>query len=430
MIEPGGGDPVRVLLVDDEQNVLKALRRLLMDEDWEVLTANSGREGLDLLQEVANVGVIVSDQKMPEMTGVEFLARARKAAPYAMKIMLTGYADINATVDAINKGHAHRFMTKPWNDEELLEVIRSAVNTYRMILENVRAEEEQKAERERLRTLCSEQKRRIEALEGEVKARRLGPLLAVVGLLESREGVEAGHARSVAELSEELAREMGLSGEEVERIGLAARLHDVGKIGMSDIALMKDPVDMNEEERDDYRLHPIRGERVVEAMGDAGKEVGRIIRHHHEAYDGSGFPDRLKGEEIPLGSRIVALADYVARARAVSRKEEDAGRVLLQVEGEMGKRFDPALHPYLGFVLGRRDEGERQGRATRVRELFPSDLEVGMIVAQDIRAASGVLLLRRGTMIDRAKLEALRQFYRQGASNRGIFVYASMEGRG
>lgn len=121
---------IKVLFVDNEENILTSLRRLTMNEDFEILLANSAAEALDLLKGAENVALIVSDQRMPDMTGVEFLAKARNAAPDALRIILTGYADINATIDAINIGGAYRYLSKPWADEDMLEVLRDGVNKY------------------------------------------------------------------------------------------------------------------------------------------------------------------------------------------------------------------------------------------------------------------------------------------------------------
>src|SRR5512143_3889480 len=111
MVEPA---EVKVLFVDDELNILRSLERLFMDEAFTVTTAGSGEEGLSLLRDDPAFGLIVSDQRMPGMNGVEFLSRAREIAPEALRIVLTGYADLNATMDAINRGGAYRYITKPW----------------------------------------------------------------------------------------------------------------------------------------------------------------------------------------------------------------------------------------------------------------------------------------------------------------------------
>ncbi len=127
-----------VLFVDDEENILKSLQRLTMDEEFETETANSGEEGLKKLASLENVALIVSDQRMPGMNGAEFLAQSRQFAPEAMRMLLTGYSDISAAADAINKGGASRYLNKPWNDEDLLQTLQGAVETWRLGQENKR----------------------------------------------------------------------------------------------------------------------------------------------------------------------------------------------------------------------------------------------------------------------------------------------------
>jgi len=129
----------KILLVDDEPNITKALRRLLMQVDqYDILTAESGAEALDLLKENSDIGVIISDQRMPHMTGVEFLCTARELTPDAVRILLTGYADIQASIGAINQGAVFRYLTKPWDDDDLLQVVSEAVRNFQLIAENER----------------------------------------------------------------------------------------------------------------------------------------------------------------------------------------------------------------------------------------------------------------------------------------------------
>ena len=127
--------PNRILFVDDEENVLRSLKRLFMSEDYTVLTALSGPDGLAVLKEV-EVPVIVSDQRMPVMTGAEFLEKSRELSPDSVRIILTGYADVEAAIGAINRGGAYRYVSKPWNDNELLLVIKDAFDKYRLVKEN------------------------------------------------------------------------------------------------------------------------------------------------------------------------------------------------------------------------------------------------------------------------------------------------------
>ena len=120
-----------VLFVDDEQNILNAMKRIFIEDDIQILTNTSGHEALETLKN-NSVSVIVSDNLMPEMNGIEFLIKARVLAPDAVRIMLTGYADIQSAIDAINKGEVYKFINKPWDDDELRNVIFEAINRYRV----------------------------------------------------------------------------------------------------------------------------------------------------------------------------------------------------------------------------------------------------------------------------------------------------------
>jgi len=128
--------PVKVLFVDDERKILGSLRRLMLDEDVQVFTASSGEDGLEVLRNNPEIGVIVSDQRMPGLSGVSFLKQSRKIAPDAYRIVLSGYADMYAAMDAINQGGAWRYMTKPWNDDDMVGAIRQAAQQYQVESEN------------------------------------------------------------------------------------------------------------------------------------------------------------------------------------------------------------------------------------------------------------------------------------------------------
>ena len=131
-----------ILFVDDELNILKTLQRLFLDEEYDLHTANNGREALDLIDSGVQPTVIVSDQRMPEMSGAEFLARAKEKAPDSIRMVLTGYADINAAIKAINLGGIYRYIMKPWNDEDLKLTVRDAIDHFNLVLENRKLNDE------------------------------------------------------------------------------------------------------------------------------------------------------------------------------------------------------------------------------------------------------------------------------------------------
>lgn len=189
-----------VLFVDDEQSILNSLKRLLLDEDFGVLTAVGGQEALNLLANGERPAVIVSDQRMPGMDGAEFLAQAREISPESIRIMLTGYSDIGAAVDAVNRGGISRYITKPWNDEELKHVIREAYEQYGLIQENHRLTAElQKKNRlleelnasleQKVQERTRELQRKIKELEGRDRIQQ--HLLTLTSLEEALHEVVA-----------------------------------------------------------------------------------------------------------------------------------------------------------------------------------------------------------------------------------------------
>jgi len=172
------GAPIRVLFVDDEGNILRSIKRLFMEESYEVLTTNSGEKALELLKDGQDIGLIVSDQRMPGMLGVDLLKQASEISPDTLRIILTGYTDINAAIDAINKGGAYQYITKPWKDDELIQIVRDAVYRYSLIRENKRLTEIVKRQNEELKQWNDQlqyrvQEQTIEIRESEQKFRKL-----------------------------------------------------------------------------------------------------------------------------------------------------------------------------------------------------------------------------------------------------------------
>jgi len=149
-------DEIRILCVDDERSVLKALRRIFLDEDWEILSAGSAEEGLEILRTVSPVQIIISDYRMPGMTGVDFFREVYTEWPDTIRIVLSGYADTAAIVGAINEGHIYKFIPKPWNDDELRTTIRNAIETWSLKSQNRELSDELKRHAEELERLNEE----------------------------------------------------------------------------------------------------------------------------------------------------------------------------------------------------------------------------------------------------------------------------------
>jgi len=430
-----------VLFVDDEENILKALQRLTMDEEFDTEIASSGDAGLQKLATLSNVALIVSDQRMPGMNGADFLQQSQQLAPDAIRMLLTGYSDISAAADAINKGGASRYLNKPWNDDDLLETLKAAVETWRLLHENRRLQAIVQAQNEEMKQWNENLKNRVlqqttairkkaddlnEALI-QLKQNYSGIINAFSGLVELRGQKAQQHARNVMELAVAAAREYGLMPEELETIRTAALLHDIGEIGMPDNVLEKSQDYMTQDELRVYSQHPVRGQMAIDSIAEL-RPAGVLIRHHHEYFNGTGFPDHLKEDQIPIGARILAYADQLDRA--VASGGDTAEQALARIELGLSIKLDPGLQRvfrkiarYAYFTMPEIDPN-----ATVELELKPEELRPGMILTKDLISGTGMMLLNKGVTLDTVKVEAIQRYYQLDPPLHGVF--ALVHGKG
>jgi response regulator RpfG family c-di-GMP phosphodiesterase len=354
-----------VLFVDDEVNILKALQRLLRSEDMNVLSASRGEEALSMLEQ-HDVQVVVSDQRMPEMCGVDLLSRVRERRPDVVRMMLTGYTEMDVAVDAINRGEIYRLITKPWNDDELKATIRQAFDHADL-----------KAEIKRLNQVTREQNFKLQDmnrnLEGKVRNRtkQLGAkhqelrdayvqtIGALANAVDAKDTYTRGHSERVGVYASKIARELGHKKEFIERVYISGLLHDVGKIGVRDSVITK-PDRLNKEEYEEIKQHPEIGARILEPV-DFLADVGPGVRPPHQWVDGSerGDPTRQRGEMIPLPSRMILVADTVEAMTSDRpyRKALPLEAVLSELNKYSGTQFDPTcVQAFLRLI-------EREGEA-------------------------------------------------------------------
>ncbi|OGU06588.1 MAG: phosphohydrolase [Geobacteraceae bacterium GWC2_58_44] len=430
--------PYKVLLVDDEENIVRSITRLLLEEelDLDVMSATSGAQGLEALGKHPDVALILSDQRMPGMSGAEFLQKAREIAPDAVRMVLTGYADMAATMDAINKGGTSRYLTKPWDDNVLRRTIVEGVEQYRLVQENrsltARVEEQNRELAEwnaGLKGRVLEQTSTIRRQNQELQERNrlIGDsfrhtILAFSRLIELHSSRLQEHTRNVTELAVQGARALGLGAQQIETVRTAALLHDVGVIGIASEILDKRMEGMPREELDIFLQHAVRGQTAVDAVQEL-REAGLLIRHHHEQYDGRGFPDRISGQAIPLGARIIAFADYVDRELEEQRGEVAVTAVLAKAARELGTKLDPALYAVLEPHIRALYIPARSRRAEAAeKELRPKQLLEGMTITRNLYSGSGLLLWTKGTVLDAAKIMTVVRHYNIDPPQGGVYV--------
>ena len=430
--------PCKVLLVDDEENILRAITRLLMGEegDLEVLSATSGAQGLETLKANSGVALILSDQRMPGMSGSEFLQQAREIAPDAIRMVLTGYADMTATIDAINMGGASRYISKPWDDDMLRRTILEGVEQYRLLQENRRLTalvERQNAElaqwNDGLKGRVMDQTGTIRRQNEELKSRNLQiseafrhTIFAFSRLIALHSSCLQEHTGNVTELSVGVAKDLGLQPDQIETVRTAALLHDIGVIGIAPEILETRVSAMSREELDIFLQHTVRGQSAVDEVNEL-REAGLLIRHHHERYSGQGFPDGLAGDNIPLGSRIIAFADWVDREFENRRGETAVRSVLDKAANDLGRLLDPDLLPLLEpHIRALYTPARSQQTEDAEKELRPNQLLAGMLVSRNWYSGAGVLVLAKGTLLDSDNIAAVARQYSIAPIAGGIHV--------
>jgi len=340
-----------VLFVDDEVNILKALQRLLRHEEMNVLATERAGDALEIVAREP-VQVVVTDQRMPEMSGVDLLSKVRERQPDVVRMLLTGYTEIDVAVDAINRGQIYRLVTKPWNDDELRATIRQALDHWDLKNEIKRLNQVTREQNFRLQDMnrnleakVRERTKQLVAKHHELRRAYVQTVGALAEAVDAKDAYTRGHSERVGVYASKIAREMGFAKDFIERVYIAGLLHDVGKIGIRDAVITK-PERLTPEEYDEIRRHPEIGARILEPV-DFLREVAPCVRHHHEWYDGSsrGYPDRLRGDQIPLPSRIILVADTIEAMTSDRpyRRALPLDVVFTELTKYAGSQFDPMV---------------------------------------------------------------------------------------
>jgi response regulator RpfG family c-di-GMP phosphodiesterase len=421
-----------ILAVDDEEGILKALVRLFKSIDIELSTATSGAEALKMLQ-ASQYSLIISDQRMPGMTGVEFLHLSRDISPDSIRVLLTGYADINATVEAINSGAVRYYFNKPWDDNIFLSRIEESLKLYELTLNNKELLALTRQQNEQLKIFNTTLEDRVASQTREIKINRnailksfMQTIKALSTMVDLRFKDIGSHSQRIAAFAKQMLKGYTLGQKEYQDIIVAAFLHDIGKIGLPDKIVNKHSGEITKMDEEEIRKHSILGQSCVFSI-DGFEEIGTIIRHHHENYDGSGYPDAIREYNIPLGSRIIRIADAFdkmafSKGYPSVRSINDASAHLVQYTESY---FDPTLVKKIieldiakGFLYGEKAE-------SYVSKVF--DLEPGMIVAADIHTGTGMFLLPKGAKLSSGMIKRIMKIDKADPIHVGVQVFAAAD---
>lgn len=307
-----------ILLVDDEVNNLQLLRRTLR-HDYNIITASNGKEALEIVEgKGKEIALIVSDQKMPEMEGTEFLKRVAGDYPDIVKILLTGHLDVDAIVDSINDCHLYQYIVKPFDPEELKLTIETGIQKFDLVNNKT-------------------------VILKDLRELFYKTIKLIASALDAKDPYTHGHSLRVTMYSLILAKNLNLDDTTLEEIETAGLLHDIGKIGIPQSILCK-PGKLTDDEFEVMKSHPAQAEKMLMGIKKL-TVISNWLRTHHEKWDGTGYPNGLKGEEIPISGRIIALADtYDAMTSTRSyRKALSHETAISEIKRCSGSQFDPVL---------------------------------------------------------------------------------------
>jgi len=288
----------RILIVDDEPMIRNILKTVVEAEGFKADLAQNGQEALNRLQESC-YQIVLTDMRMPVMDGLCLLQQVRAHYEDTPVIMITAVGDATSAIEALSSG-ACDYVIKPFNVSELRNKVLSALDRRRFILEN---KQYQSFLEQRVQEQTASLRDALESLEKTYSH----TLEALIFALDAREHETQKHSKRVTEYTLLIAREIGVPQEDLTDIERGALLHDIGKIGISDNILLK-PGKLTEPEWTEVRKHPEIGYHMLKGIDFLGKSV-QLVLQHHERFDGAGYPQKLKGEDILLGARIFAVVD-------------------------------------------------------------------------------------------------------------------------
>lgn len=409
MAEKDAPTPYSLLVVDDEQDILGALRRLFEElEHTTVHTAASSEEAARILKST-EVDVLLSDERMPGIKGHKLLEFAKEHYPETVRIVLTGYSDSEAMRAAVNRGEVYRYLFKPWDDDELLVTVENALRHARAERERQSVTEELRRVNAELEAQVQERTRELEAALSKLKEQHkdtestlhqtmlfLGSVMSIIDKGSARGSMR----KRTAQLASRIASKLEMSRGEVNLVVMASYFIGIGSVaaGKGSDAYMTDEGVLNTTALD-------TAEHLIESVLGF-HSLGNIVRHVAENFNGSGTPDGIAGEEIPMASRIVRFAIEYQHAKQVHHESD--GDVITRMKARAGTFYDPrVLESAESLIPDERDSD--------VRNINIKDIAAGMTLAEDVVLDNGIVFVASGTKLTNSIVSRIQQRLEQSS---------------
>lgn len=410
-----------ILCVDDEPGILKSLQRLFMGQPYQLEVAGSGLQALEVMQRI-RVQVIISDMRMPEMNGAEFLAKAAQLQPDCYRILMTGYADLASTVQAINLGKIHRYVQKPWNNQELQTLVDEGLEMYRLIRANKQLTAQVAKQNQELKALnhnleemvqhrTAQLKKTLTQLKALVQQTELdhkATLEVLYNIISNDPALSGEFALNVSQTCLTLGRQMGLERQQRQTLRQAGLFCELGKVGLPNTVKSTPFYKLSTVEKSQYLQHPQYAEDIL-APALHLAPVREAISQQYERFNGTGEPSHKVGTDISLNARVLAVARdfWMFVFQRLSQQSHSYDQALEQIRRQQGTWYDPEVVIALSTLVrtGIRIGSEQTHAGLNVAELLP-----GMRLQHNLYNNKKLLLLPKGSLLDAATIDSLRRY--------------------
>ena len=399
-----------ILFVDDEPNILKALKRAMYKMKLNMLFAESGAEALEILKE-NTVHVVVSDMKMPNMSGAQLLEQVAELYPDTFRIVLTGHSDFDTTIQAVNQGKIHRFMQKPWDNRELADSISEGFERVKLKLDNQRLQlltQKQnhllKEVNQDLETVVVKRTKQIRAALAKIEAKNQALEKVLFNVVSINPSIDGKFAIEVSDLTGLLARKLHVDKAEIKRAQYAAMICEIGLLGLSPEDYDTPFEQMTFEQQSTY-LSQTKQAALILAPSEHLHEVAEIIEFQYEHVNGSGLYKK-EGPEIPFGSRLVAVArDYWRLVSGrLTGKKMNAMDARAYMKKHRNTRYDGNV---LDVLL---DTNEVALPVLMDNVISTKELQPGMVLGNNLYNDNHILLLPEDHVFNDATIAKLKQY--------------------
>lgn len=426
-------DKLKLMLLDDEVEILNSLKRLLRKE-FDIHTYSDPNLALGALAQ-ESFALIISDMRMPVMDGATFLTQAKDVSPNSVRLLLTGYSDLESTSRAINEGNIFSYISKPWDNTELKQILNRASEHYQLKVENQKLTKQLMLSNRQLSDLNEQLENKVkqrtsalknsnEKLKTSVESQRsmFQQLLHLISLIiEQRTHDTIGHNERVALHCKLLAEHFRLKRNQVINIYIAALVHDLGKIALDDALLNVPENQLEPQQWTEYKEHAQKGAELLSTLPKM-ENIAKTIKHQYEHQDGTGVPEHLSAENIPFGAKLIRLVVDHDRlvsglTTGVNLPPEDAMNYITKLSGKV---YDPnAVKAYKKLLTNMPKHNEQVMDYC----IATDDLEEGMCISKDIINKAGGVMLTQNTTLSNIVIEKLKDYEQEKDFRLAIYVY-------